>query len=244
MSFKMLLPNNTRREKIRMRTYIEKPQADSPVFLEVKSKDEEGIGHKFRLVATSQAIINLMTDGKVDHQIQDPDLVQEIQRLRKRYGHRLEPRMFIYYDRLSLKEKKSIQGYPYQKIRVTIDQNLVFRDQAVSLFDGKKGEPLLEDDFVIMEIKAPGQEPKWLKDILEKYGLVKQKFSKYSCAYHKSQGLDYVPRPVSRNGRCCLCLIYLILFFNNATGNGGSLAPYCWPLFGQPLSRAGPILDL
>ena len=64
------------------------------------------------------------------------------------------------------KKKKSIQGYPYQKIRVTIDQNLVFRDQAVSLFDGKKGEPLLEDDFVIMEIKAPGQEPKWLKDIL------------------------------------------------------------------------------
>lgn len=104
--------------------------------------------------------------------------------------------MFIYYDRLSLKEKKSIQGYPYQKIRVTIDQNLVFRDQAVSLFGGKKGEPLLEDDFVIMEIKAPGQEPKWLKDILEKYGLVKQKFSKYSCAYHKSQGLDYAPRPV------------------------------------------------
>ena len=88
--------------------------------------------------------------------------------------------MFIYYDRLSLKEKKSIQGYPYQKIRVTIDQNLVFRDQAVSLFHGKKGEPLLEDDFVIMEIKAPGQEPQWLKDILEKYGLVKQKFSKYS----------------------------------------------------------------
>lgn len=190
------LAKQHRREKIRMRTYIEKPQADSPVFLEVKSKDEEGIGHKFRLVATSQAIINLITDGKVDHQIQDPDLVQEIQRLRKRYGHRLEPRMFIYYDRLSLKEKKSIQGYPYQKIRVTIDQNLVFRDQAVSLFDGKKGEPLLEDDFVIMEIKAPGQEPQWLKDLLEKYGLVKQKFSKYSCAYHKSQGLDYAPRPV------------------------------------------------
>ena len=35
-----------------------------------------------------------------------------------------------------------------------------------------------------------------LKDILEKYGLVKQKFSKYSCAYHKSQGLDYAPRPM------------------------------------------------
>ena len=47
------LAKQHRREKIRMRTYIEKPQANSPVFLEVKSKDEEGIGHKFRLVATS-----------------------------------------------------------------------------------------------------------------------------------------------------------------------------------------------
>ena len=111
------------------------------------------------------------------------------------------------------KEKKSIQGYPYQKIRVTIDQNLVFRDQAVSLFHGKKGEPLLEDDFVIMEIKAPGQEPQWLKDILEKYGLVKQKiFKNIAVLIIKSQGLDYAPRPVEENGRCCLCLIYLILF--------------------------------
>ena len=190
------LAKQHRREKIRMRTYIETPQADSPVFLEVKSKDEEGIGHKFRLVATSQAIINLMTDGTVDHQIQDPDLVQEIQRLRKRYGHRLEPRMFIYYDRLSLKEKKSIQGYPYNKIRVTLDQNLVYRDQQVSLLHGKAGEPLLEENTIIMEIKAPGEEPQWLKDILDKYGLVKQKFSKYSCAYHKSQGLDYAPTPI------------------------------------------------
>ncbi len=58
MSFKMLLPNNII-EKIRMlQTYIEKPQADSPVFLEVKSKRWR-IGHKFRLVATSQAIIQL-----------------------------------------------------------------------------------------------------------------------------------------------------------------------------------------
>ena len=32
------LAKQHRHEKIRMRTYIEKPQADSPVFLEVKSK--------------------------------------------------------------------------------------------------------------------------------------------------------------------------------------------------------------
>ena len=101
---------------------------------------------------------------------------------------------------MSLKEKKSIQGYPYNKIRVPLDQNLVYRDQQVSLLRGKAGEPLgeplLEENTIIMEIKAPGEEPQWLKDILDKYRLVKQKFSKYSCAYHKSQGLDYAPTPI------------------------------------------------
>ena len=43
------LAKQNRREKIRMRTYVEHPTVESPAFLEVKSKDAEGIGHKFRL---------------------------------------------------------------------------------------------------------------------------------------------------------------------------------------------------
>ena len=51
-----------------------------------------------------------------------------------------------------------------------------------------------------MEIKAPGKKPDWLQAILDKHGLEEQKFSKYSCAYHKSQGLDYGPRPAQEKG--------------------------------------------
>ena len=93
------------------------------------------------------------------------------------------------------RKRKEIIGFPYNKIRITIDQNLTYRDDNVSLFSGKDGFPLLNEDIVIMEIKAPGRKPQWLQDILDQYGLVEQKFSKYSCAYHKSQGLDYSPRP-------------------------------------------------
>ena len=103
--------------------------------------------------------------------------------------------MYIYYDRYSLKEKKYIEGYNYNKIRITIDQNLVYRDENVSLFAGNHGHALLDDDTVIMEIKAPGNKPQWLQDILDKYSLMEHKFSKYSCAYHKSQGLPYAPHP-------------------------------------------------
>ena len=96
---------------------------------------------------------------------------------------------------LSRKRKKEIIGFPYNKIRITIDQNLIYRDENVSLFAGNQGAPLLDDNTVIMEIKAPGNKPQWLQDILDKYGLMEHKFSKYSCAYHKSQGLPYAPRP-------------------------------------------------
>lgn len=188
-----------RKEKIRMRTYLSQPTADSSVFLEVKAKDEEGVGHKYRLVSNPVSITRLMTEGQADEHILDPDMVAEIQELRQRYEDGLKPRMFIYYDRFSMKEKKSIKGFPYHKIRVTLDQNLTYRDEDVTFFHGKEGYPLLDEETVIMEIKAPGQKPQWLQDILDKHGLVEQKFSKYSCAYHRSQGLAYAPRPATES---------------------------------------------
>lgn len=194
------LDGNHRQEKIRMRTYLANPQIDSKVFLEVKAKDEEGIGHKFRLVSTPLAITNLMTDGKNHGQITDRQLLQDIHHLRQRYDEGLKPRMYIYYDRFSMKEKETIEGYAYNKVRVTLDQNLTYRDEDVSLFKGNHGFPLLDEDTIIMEIKAPGKKPDWLQAILDKHGLEEQKFSKYSCAYHKSQGLDYGPHPVQEKG--------------------------------------------
>ena len=184
-----------RKEKIRMRTYLSQIQPDSQVFLEIKSKDSTGVGRKYRLLSTPHSITQFMTRGQLDSSIKDQMMIEKVQQLQEEYQQAIIPRMYIYYDRFSLKEKKEISGFPYNKIRVTIDQNLTYRDNNVSLFSGKDGFPLLNEDIVIMEIKALGRKPQWLQDILDQYGLVEQKFSKYSCAYHKSQGLDYSPRP-------------------------------------------------
>ncbi|MGT2929760.1 polyphosphate polymerase domain-containing protein [Streptococcus dentasini] len=180
------------REKIRLRTYISNPQPDSQVFLEIKKKDSEGIGHKFRLVSNPLSAIKLITQGISDEHITDPHIVEEIHTLRERYKN-LIPRMFIYYDRYSLKEKHTIKGYPYTKIRVTIDQHITYRDEHVTMFEGHHGYPLLDDNQVIMEIKAPGNMPEWLQSILDKYGIKECHFSKYNTAYHKSQGLPINP---------------------------------------------------
>lgn len=188
-----------RKEKVRMRTYLSQPKIDSQVFLEIKTKDQEGIGRKYRLLSTPSSIINFMTKGNLDASITDTVVIEKVKKLQHDYKLAIKPRMYIYYDRYSLKEKKSIEGFHYNKIRITIDQNLVYRDETVSLFEGNQGAPLLDDKTVIMEIKAPGNKPQWLQDILDKYGLIEHKFSKYSCAYHKSQGLPYTPRPSIEN---------------------------------------------
>ena len=187
---------NNRKEKVRMRTYLSNPKVDSQVFLEIKTNDQEGVGRKFRLLSTPSSIINFMTKGRLDSTITDKVVIEKVKKLHQDYKQAIQPRMYIYYDRYSLKEKKYIEGYDYNKIRITIDQNLVYRDENVNLFAGNHGVALLDDDTVIMEIKAPGNKPQWLQDILNKYGLMEHKFSKYSCAYHKSQELPYEPRPI------------------------------------------------
>ena len=48
--------------------------------------------------------------------------------------------------------------------------------------------------MVIMEIKVPGENPQWMFEILNKYSLEDQSFSKYGKAYLKSKEL--VPQAV------------------------------------------------
>ena len=95
-----------RKEKIRMRTYLSQVQPDSQVFLEIKSKDRAGVGRKHRLLSTPQSITQFMTKGQLDSSIKDRMMIEKIQQLQEEYQQTIIPRMYIYYDRFSLKEKK------------------------------------------------------------------------------------------------------------------------------------------
>ncbi|HFI0393734.1 TPA: polyphosphate polymerase domain-containing protein [Streptococcus suis] len=163
------------REKIRMRIYDAQPSASSQAFLEIKKKENK-IGYKYRLTSNPLSVTNYIEKGLVDKTITDEMVTSELEILRERYGT-IKPKMYIYYDRVSYK------GIEDKKIRLTIDKNLLYRDYHVSATDGKFGEALLDPDKVIMEIKVPEQLPDWLLDLLEKYQLEKQSFSKYGNAY-------------------------------------------------------------
>lgn len=96
-----LIAKKNGREKIRMRTYVTNPTEDSQVFLKLKKKDAEGIGHKFRLVSETSAIKQFIESGKLTHATsEDRLLIDELNTLKERYGD-LSACMLIYYERSS-----------------------------------------------------------------------------------------------------------------------------------------------
>lgn len=168
------------RKKVRMRTYTAHPNTNSQAFLEIKRKDEEGVGHKVRLTATACDILSLVQEGKEQAAFSNRHLTEEIHLLRRTHSD-IQPMMYIYYDRFSMK------GIADSKVRVTFDQNLLYRTENPHFEAGKHGQPLIEEGKIIMEVKVAGSCPDWLVALLEKHGLTEQSFSKYGTAYIQSQ---------------------------------------------------------
>ena len=80
-------------------------------------------------------------------QTDDSQIREEIDWLMARY-QKVQPMMYIYYNRYSMK------GIEDPNVRITIDYDLTYRSEDLSLLDGKHGEKLLPDGYVIMEIKV------------------------------------------------------------------------------------------
>lgn len=177
-------------EKIRMRTYDPKPNKHSQVFLEIKKKDligEEEVGRKFRLTSNPISIYNYVKHGLADSTISEEKVGQELSLLRERYQELL-PKMYIHYRRYSMK------GIEDPKIRVTFDRDIRYRDYDVNLSSDHHGQPLLDDDKMIMEVKVKNGLPAWMEEIFDRFNLVSQPFSKYANAYLKAN--DLVPELV------------------------------------------------
>ena len=92
------------------------------------------MGYKFRLTSTPTVITNYI-EHFLDHSnVLDAQVSAELQSLTKRYG-KLSPKMYIYYDR------SSYRGRDDRKLRLTINQNLIYRDVEVPLLHQKYGYP-------------------------------------------------------------------------------------------------------
>ena len=147
------------REKVRMRTYDAKP--------------------KSRFLADMADTIHYVAHPTKAHPDANPELQLTLLELQRCYVA-LKPMMFIGYNR------HSYRGIEDPKVRVTIDREVVYRNYDLDLTAGRHGEPLIDKDQVILEIKVNGDQPDWMVEILNRHQVEEISFSKYGQAYSKS----------------------------------------------------------
>ncbi len=159
------------KEKFRLRCYGI-PTDDSTVFAEIKKK-YDGIVYKRRIEGRYQDILDMMSGRcELPHDVQ---IQKEILWMKRRYS--LEPKAFIGYDR----DAYTCPSDP--GLRVTFDSNIRYRLNDLDLRSGDYGDLLIDKDFRLMEVKAPGNLPLWFSEALTACGIHSGSFSKIGTCY-------------------------------------------------------------
>lgn len=159
------------KEKLRLRSYGTADE-NSTVFAEIKKK-YYSVVYKRRISAPlNEAMESLCGKGFSE----SGQISSEINYFLSLYKPLL-PSVFISYDREAYVEKG------VSDLRITFDNNIMFRDYDLSLCKGAYGTSLLEENQILMEIKTAGAIPLWLTSFLTEEKLYKTSFSKYGRAY-------------------------------------------------------------
>lgn len=159
------------KEKFRLRGYST-PGEETMVFAELKKK-YRSVVYKRRVVADEDRIERLLQGEMIPGE--DAQTQREILWFFLQYD--LAPRAFVGYDR------EALVGREDPELRVTFDRNLRWRGDHLRLSDGARGEPILPEEAVVVEIKIAGAAPLWLARLLSDLGIYPTSFSKYGECY-------------------------------------------------------------
>ena len=181
------------KEKLRLRSYGT-PENISTVFPEIKKK-AMGIVYKRRISLPYQEAISFLYGQQIasadtcdgtTQQIPSTDMYDgttrqifhELDWMLASYED-LAPRVFLSYERDSYK------GISDPSLRLTLDQDILFRTDRLDLREGTFGEAILLPDQTLMEVKISNAAPLWLAQALSKIGIFPVSFSKYGRAYER-----------------------------------------------------------
>lgn len=160
------------KEKLRLRTYGI-PDQNTTAFIEVKRKFNK-IVYKRRIHMPYHLAVEYL-NGNNNNGL-DTQITKEINYFLKLYKG-IRPQFYISYDRSAFFYKEN------DDIRITFDKNITWRNDDLDLTHGSRGEQLLPDNYVIMEIKVPRMAPLWLVQLLSKLKVYSTSFSKVGTAY-------------------------------------------------------------
>ena len=160
------------KEKLRIRSYT-KTSADAPVFVELKKK-YKSIVYKRRLSMAQNKAFSWVAG---ENAIEDKTQISEEIDYFLTYYKELKPQVFLSYER------EAYYALDGSDFRVTFDDNILCRQDNLSLEAELGGIPILEEGKVLMEIKCSGGIPLWMTGVLSKERIYKTSFSKYGTAY-------------------------------------------------------------
>ncbi|MCG8451994.1 MAG: polyphosphate polymerase domain-containing protein [Spirochaetales bacterium] len=158
------------KEKMRLRSYGPIKGTD-PAYWELKKKFK-GIVYKRRICQP----LNTILDVYENRQEWTDQVGLEIAHFSQIYPN-LKPVMHISYERMAY------CGLLDSSLRITFDQNILWREEALSLTSPLGGCPLLHEEEILMEIKCFGSMPLWITKTLSEHQIFPSSFSKYGRAY-------------------------------------------------------------
>ena len=162
------------KEKLRLRSY-DLIAEDGEVFVELKKKFDH-IVYKRRLTMPQDAACDWLSGNMA--QTPPTQIGQEIGYFCSYYTS-LRPTVFLSYAREAW---YSLDGSDF---RVTFDEEILCRQDALTLSQQPSGQLILPEGYTLMEIKTSGGIPLWMTHFLTKEHIYKTSFSKYGTAYEK-----------------------------------------------------------
>ena len=160
------------KEKLRIRSYCQ-ATSDSTVFVELKKK-YQSVVYKRRISLSERDAMHWVC-GEAPCP-RDTQISREIDYFIDFYGE-IKPTVFLSYEREAFYDRRG------GDFRVTFDDNILCRQEDISLTSPVYGTPILEDGTVLMELKCSGGIPLWMVEILSREKIYKTPFSKYGEAY-------------------------------------------------------------
>lgn len=162
----------TYKEKLRVRSYC-RADEKTTVFVELKKK-YDNVVYKRRVPIPEQEAMEWLCNRNFTGE--QSQISKEIDYFLDFYEN-LHPAVFLSYEREAYYTKDK------SDFRVTFDDNILCREEDLSLESDAWGIPLLDNNKVLMEVKCSGGIPLWMTEILSKEHIYKTSFSKYGTAY-------------------------------------------------------------
>lgn len=159
------------KEKLRLRSYGV-PEDGTKVFMELKKK-YKGVVYKRRETMTYKEAMNFFDAPKAN----STQIEKELYWCQK--YHHIKPMAIISYDR------QAYFGKCDPDFRITIDQNLRGRTTNLDLREGSSGQPIIDSNRYLMEVKVAGAFPLYLVHLFDELEIYPTSFSKYGTYYNK-----------------------------------------------------------